>query len=69
MQLRSHADTQTVNRSQRWKNYAIIYRIKFGMLQVRENETALRKLSVSAAQLRTLEGILFFSSWLSSRKG
>jgi len=32
------------------------------MLQVRENETALRKLSVSAAQLRTLEGILFFSS-------
>ena len=69
MQLRSHADTQTVNRSQRWKNYAIIYRIKFGMLQVRENEAALRKLSVSAAQLRTLEGILFFSSWLSSRKG
>jgi len=32
-----------------------IYDIKFGMLQVRKNEIALRKCSGSSAQLRTLE--------------
>jgi len=32
--------------------------IRFGMLQVRENEISLRKCSGGAAQLRTLEGTL-----------
>jgi len=35
-----------------------IHRIKFRMLEVRENEIALRKLCGGAAQLRTLEGTL-----------
>jgi len=35
-----------------------IYRIKFRMLEVRENEIALRKMSGGTAQLRTLEGTL-----------
>jgi len=49
MQLRNHADTQPVKRS---KGYAIyIYRIKFRMLEVRENELALRKLSGGTAHL------------------
>ena len=52
MQLRNHACTQTVKRSQRWKDYAIyIYRIKFRMSEVRENEMALRKLSGGTARL------------------
>jgi len=33
--------------------YIYTYRIKFRMLEVRENEIALRKLSVGIAQLRT----------------
>jgi len=49
-QLRNHADTQTVKRSQRLKGYAIyMYRIKFRMLDMRENEIALRKLSGGTA--------------------
>jgi len=35
-----------------------IYDIKFGMLQVRENEISLRKLSRGIAQLRIVEGTL-----------
>jgi len=59
MQLRNHADAQTVKLSQRWKGYAIYTnRIKFRMLAVRENEIALRKMSGATAQLRTLEGTL-----------
>jgi len=38
--------------------YIYIYSIEFGMLEVRENEIALRKLSGGTAQLRTLEGRL-----------
>jgi len=44
-----------VKRFQRQKGYAIY---KFRMLEVRENETLLRKLSGGNAQLRTLEGTL-----------
>jgi len=59
MQLRNHADTQPVQRYLPQKVYAIyIYRIKFGMLEVLENEIALLKLSGGTAQLRTLEGTL-----------
>ena len=54
MQLRNHADTQTVKRPQRLKGCAVyMYRIKFRMLEVRENEIALRKLSGGTAQLRS----------------
>jgi len=35
-----------------------IHRINLGMLEVRENEIALRKLSGGTAQLRTLAGTL-----------
>jgi len=35
-----------------------IYDIKFAMLQMRENEISLRKLSGGIAQLRTVEGTL-----------
>jgi len=35
-----------------------VYRIKFSMLEVRENEIALRKFSGGTAQLCTLEGTL-----------
>ena len=57
MQLRNHADTQIVKRSQRQRGYAIyiyIYSIKFRVLEVSENEIALRKLSrgTAHAQLR-----------------
>jgi len=62
VQLRNHADTQTVNCSQRWKGYVIyvytVHSIKFRMLEVRENEIALRNLSGGTAQLRTVEGTL-----------
>jgi len=61
MQLRNHVDTQTVKRSQRLKGYAVyMYRIKFRMFEVHENEIALRKLSggTAHAQLHTLEGTL-----------
>jgi len=34
------------------------YRVKFRMLEVRENEIALRKLSGGTVQLRTLEGTM-----------
>jgi len=34
------------------------YDMRFGMLQVRENEISLRKWSDGTAQLRTLEGTL-----------
>ena len=59
----AHATAQpsrhTVKRSQRWKGYAIyIFRINFKMLEVRNSEIALRKLSGCTAQLRTLEGRL-----------
>jgi len=38
MQVRNHADAQSVKRFKREKGYAMyIYDIKFGMLQVREN--------------------------------
>jgi len=54
MQLRNYADTQTVKRFQRSKSYAVhLFRIKFRMLEVRENEIALRKLSGGTAQLRS----------------
>jgi len=33
-----------------------IYDVNFGMLQLRENEMSLRKVSGVTAQLRTLEG-------------
>jgi len=62
MQLRNHADTQPVKPSQRYMGYTIYtYRIKFRNLDVRENETALRKLSGGTAQLCTLEGSLHVS--------
>jgi len=49
MQFRNHADTQTVQRS---KGYAIyIYSIKLRMLEVRENDLALRKLSGGTGHL------------------
>ena len=51
MQLPNHADTQTVKRSQLCNTY--IYRSKFRMLKVLEDEIALRKLSGGTAQLRT----------------
>ena len=70
MQLYNHADTQTVKRSQRWKGYAIysLYSIKFGMLDVREKEIAVRKLSGGSAQLRTSEVTLFIPSNSSKRQ-
>ena len=52
VQLRNHADTQTVKRSQRQKGYAIYIYIpytKFRMLEVRKNEIALHKLSGGTA--------------------
>ena len=52
-QLRNHVDKQPVKRFKRWKSYAIYTHIKFGMLQVRENENSLRKCSGSTAQLRS----------------
>jgi len=59
MQLRNHADTQTVERSQRWKRYAIcIHLIAFRMLEVRDHEIAPRKLSGGTGQLRILGGTL-----------
>jgi len=59
MQLRNHADTQPVKRSKRWKGHAIYTcSTNFGMLEVRENMIALRKLSGGTAQLRTSEGTL-----------
>ena len=56
MQLRNYVSTRPVKRSQRQRGYAIyiyihIYGIKFRMLEVRENETALRKLSVGTVHL------------------
>jgi len=51
MQFRSHADTQPVKRSKGVAIYIYIYRIKFRMLEVRENELALRKLSGGTVQL------------------
>jgi len=55
MQLRNHADPQSVKYSNREKCYAIfcIYSIKSGMLVVRENQIALRKFSDGTAQLRS----------------
>jgi len=49
-------DTQTVKHFDRAMRY--IHDIKFGMLQVRNNEISLRKCSGGSAQLRTLEGTL-----------
>jgi len=46
MQLRNHGDAQTEKRS------IYIPYIKFRMLEVRENETALRKLPGGVAHLR-----------------
>ena len=45
MKLRNHEDTQPVKPFKWWKSYGIgyIHDIKFGMLQVRENEISLRK--------------------------
>jgi len=70
MQLRNHADAQTVKRSKRYKGYATcvyihIYRdcIKFRMLEMREIEIALLKLSGGTAQLCTWEGALPTTSW------
>ena len=37
-------------------SYTFVYDIKFGMLQVRENEIALRKWFGGTVHLRTLEG-------------
>ena len=51
IRLRNHADTQPVKR---FKGYAF----KFRMLEVHENEIALRKLSGSTAHLHTLEETL-----------
>jgi len=49
MQLRNHADTQTVQRS---KGHAIyMYSIKLRMLEVLENDLALRKLSGGVGHL------------------
>jgi len=56
MQLHSHVYTQLVKRYKGYSKY--MYDIKFGMLKARENETALRKLSVGAAHLLTLKGRL-----------
>jgi len=56
MQLRNHVDTQPMKRSNRYAIY--IHHIKFGMLEVRENEISLRKLSGGTAQLRNLAGTL-----------
>jgi len=42
-------------------NRRLVYRMKFRMLEVHENEIALRKLSAGIAQLRTLEGTLLTS--------
>ena len=55
MQLRNHADPQSVKYSNREKCYTIfcIYSIKSGMLVVRENQIALRKFSDGTAHLRS----------------
>jgi len=42
----------------KWLCDIYIYRIKFRMLEMRENEVALREVSGGTAQLRTLEGTL-----------
>jgi len=48
--LRAKRMQLRMKRSQCWKGYAMyIYGIKFRMLEVRENEIALRKLSGGAA--------------------
>jgi len=74
MQLRNHVDTNTEELPS-LKGLCEVYtqRIKFRMLTVRENETALRKLSGGTAQLRTLEGelpymFLLISSCVHSRQ-
>ena len=56
MQFDNYVDTHPVKRCERAMRY--IYGIKYGMLQVRENEILLRKCSGSSAQLRTLERTL-----------
>jgi len=59
MQLRNHADSKTMKRSLGWKGYAIYtYNIKFGLLEVRENEISLRTVCSGTRQLLTLEGTL-----------
>jgi len=59
MQLRNRADTNSKAFPTLKGLYDIyICRIKFRILEVRENEIALRKLSDGIAQLRTLNGTL-----------
>jgi len=58
MQVCNHADAQTFKRFKRYKAYATLHDIKFGMLQVRENEISLRKWFGGTAHLRSLEGTL-----------
>jgi len=55
MQLRNHADTRTASETfQALKGLCHIHlSIKFGMLQVRENEIALRKCLVVSAKSRS----------------
>jgi len=58
------ADPQTVKHFKRYKGYEIycIYDIKFGMLQVRENDISIRKWSGGTAHLRSLERALWWKS-------
>ena len=62
IQLHSHADAKPLKRFGQYKGYATYSAqyIKFGMLQVRENEISLREWSAGGtAQLRTLERTLY----------
>jgi len=61
MQLRNHADTQTVKR---YKGYAMSIQYQI-LKQVRETEISLRKLSGGTAHLRTLEGTLLMNEEMS----
>ena len=54
--IQNHVDTQSVKRFKRAVRF--VYDIKSGMLQVRKNETSLRKCSGGSAHLRTSEGTL-----------
>jgi len=53
MQFCNHVDTQVVKLSSGKRARRYIYGIKFGMLQVRENEISLRKWSCGSAHLHS----------------
>jgi len=70
MQLRNHADTQTVKRSKQWSvtramRYIYIY-LQYQIWNKCARQISLRKLCGGTAHFRTLEGALLMNEEMSS---